>query len=116
MTPLHHDTARQPLEEDANCFGNFLPKEHQDDQVKQNDQDVEQAYVVVDLYELDDAPATPVAGHPEVPPLVDREWSPQDEGEDEDGRKRVLVLPEMEHGMVIGCPGFFLLLHLRGIH
>ena len=127
MTPLHHNTARQPLKEDANCFGKFLPGKHQDEQVKRNDQDVEQAYVEVDLYnespkysqnceygvaklcfpacrrlttrnffhpisrnlegpfgdslnELDDAPAAPVAGDPEVPPLVDREWSPDDEG------------------------------------
>ena len=50
MTPLHHNTARQPLKEDANCFRKFLPGKHQDDQVKRNDQDVEQAYVVVDLY------------------------------------------------------------------
>ena len=45
------------------------------------------------LYDLDDAPAAPVAGDPKVPPLVDGEGGAQDEGQGEDGGERGFVPP-----------------------
>lgn len=60
---------------------------------KWNHWNAEQAHEVVDLDEFDDTSATPVAGDPKVPSLVEGERDAQDEADHEDGGKSCVIPP-----------------------